>query len=143
MKIRDEVTQCNEMVILIRELRKQMDDRLKNSQDAALKASLDQFRGRLSVIEEDVYQVRNRSGQDPLNFPIKLNNKIAALGSTVMHGDGKPTSASYEVFDLLTKRLNEEQGKLDSVLKTDLPQANSMLTERKLFFFSSRRRHTR
>ena len=132
IKIRDEVTLCNEMVILIRELKKQMDDRLKNSQDAALKASLEQFRGRLTAIEEDVYQVRNRSGQDPLNFPIKLNNKIAALGSSVMHGDGKPTAGSYEVYDLLTKRLGEEQGKLDQALKVDLPQVNKMLAERKL-----------
>ena len=131
-KIRDDVTQANEMVIQVRELKKQMDDRLKANQDAALKASLDQFRDKLSAIEEDVYQVRNRSGQDPLNFPIKLNNKIAALGSSVGHGDGKPTAASYEVFDLLTKRLQEEQGKLDAVLKTDLPSVNKMLADRKL-----------
>jgi photosystem II stability/assembly factor-like uncharacterized protein len=132
MKIRDEVTQANEMVILIRGLKRQMDDRLKDSQDAALKASLDQFRDKLSAIEEDVYQVRNRSGQDPLNFPIKLNNKIAALGSHVAHGDGKPTAASYEVFDLLTKRLNEEQSRLDQTLKTDLPAVNKMLAGRNL-----------
>jgi photosystem II stability/assembly factor-like uncharacterized protein len=132
MKIRDAVTQSNEIVILIRELKRQMDDRLKSNQDAALKASLDGFRDKLSVIEEDVYQVRNRSGQDPLNFPIKLNNKIAALGSHVSHGDGKPTAASYEVFDLLTKQLNAEQAKLDSTLKADLPGVNKMLTDRKL-----------
>ncbi len=132
MKIRDEVTQSDEIVILIRELKRQMADRLKSSQDAALKASLDQFREKLSAIEEDVYQVRNRSGQDPLNFPIKLNNKIAALGAHVAHGDGKPTASSYEVFELLTQRLNEEQGKLDRTLKADLPGVNKMLTDRKL-----------
>jgi hypothetical protein len=132
MKIRDEVTQANEMVILIRALKKQMDDRLKSNQDAALKASLDGFRNKLSAVEEDVYQVRNRSGQDPLNFPIKLNNKIAALGSHVSFGDGKPTASSYEVFDLLTKQLNVEQGKLDQLLKTGLPAANKMLADRQL-----------
>jgi hypothetical protein len=109
-----------------------MDDRLKSSQDAALKTGLDGLRDKLSAIEEDVYQVRNRSGQDPLNFPIKLNNKIAALGAHVAHGDGKPTASSYEVFDLLTKQLNAEQGKLDQVLQNDLPAVNRMLTERKL-----------
>lgn len=132
MKIRDEVTQANEMVILIRELKKQMDDRLKANQDAALKTALNVFRDKLSAVEEDVYQVRNRSGQDPLNFPIKLNNKIAALGSHVSFGDGKPTASSYEVFDLLTKQLNVEQGKLDQILKTELPTANRMLADRKL-----------
>jgi hypothetical protein len=76
--------------------------------------------------------VRNRSGQDPLNFPIKLNNKIAALGSSVSHGDGKPTVASYEVFNLLTKRLQEEKAKFDQIIKTGLPPVNKMLTDRKL-----------
>jgi hypothetical protein len=132
MKIRDEVTQCNEIVIMVREFKRQMDDRLKQNSDGALKTAFDSFRAKLSAVEEEIYQVQNRSGQDPLNFPIKLNNKIAALGSSVQHGDGKPTTASYEVFNLLTKRLNEQQSKLDIVLKTDLPQVNKLLTDRNL-----------
>jgi len=130
MKIRDQVTQADEIVIVIRELKRQMDERLKSNPE--LKASFDPLREKLSAIEEDVYQVRNRSGQDPLNFPIKLNNKIAALGSSVQHGDGKPTAASYVVFDLLTQRLAEQQNRLDQTLKTDLPPVNRMLTDRKL-----------
>jgi photosystem II stability/assembly factor-like uncharacterized protein len=132
MKINNDVTGANEIVILVRELKRQMDAALKANQAEALKTSLDQFRQKLSAIEEDVYQVRNRSGQDPLNFPIKLNNKIAALGSTVQHGDGKPTASSYEVYDLLHKRLLEEQSKLDQLLKSDLPGVNKMLTDREL-----------
>jgi predicted nucleic acid-binding Zn-ribbon protein len=131
-KVRDEVTACNEMVIEIREFKKQMDDRLKGSSDAALKTGLDAFREKLSVIEEDLYQVRNQSGQDPLNFPIKLNNKIAALGSSIEDGDGKPTAGSYEVFDVLTKRLRDEQAKFDAIVKADLPRVNKLLTDRKL-----------
>jgi hypothetical protein len=132
LKIRDDLTQADEIVITVRELKRQMDDRLKSSSDAALKASLDAFREKLSEIEEDVYQVRNRSGQDPLNFPIKLNNKIAALGASVEHGDGKPTSASYEVYKLLTGKLAEQQAKLDSLLKSALPPVNKQLTDRSL-----------
>jgi hypothetical protein len=109
-----------------------MDDRLKESSDAALKASLDSFREKLSVIEEEVYQVRNRSGQDPLNFPIKLNNKIAALGASVEHGDGKPTTASYDVYKLLNQKLAEQQSKLDALLKSALPSVNKELTNRSL-----------
>jgi hypothetical protein len=132
LKVRDEVTAANDMVIMIREFKLQMDDRLKDNKDAALKATLDAFRDKLSVVEEDVYQVRNRSGQDPLNFPIKLNNKIAALNSSIEHGDGKPTAGAYEVYDLLTQRLHEEQAKLDAILKSDLPRVNKALTDRKL-----------
>ncbi|HUB83879.1 MAG TPA: hypothetical protein VMB03_34025 [Bryobacteraceae bacterium] len=132
LKIRDDLTHADEIVIEVRELKKQMDDRLKSNSDAALKASLDAFREKLTEIEEDVYQVRNRSGQDPLNFPIKLNNKIAALGSSVEHGDGKPTTASYEVFRLLNGKLVEQQNKLDALLKSTLPSVNKQLTDHSL-----------
>jgi photosystem II stability/assembly factor-like uncharacterized protein len=132
LKIRDDLTQSNEIVIVVRELKRQMDDRLKSNSDAALKASLDSFREKLSAIEEEVYQVQNRSGQDPLNFPIKLNNKIAALGASVEHGDGKPTTASYEVYKLLNGKLAEQQSRLDALLKSTLPSVNKELTNRSL-----------
>jgi photosystem II stability/assembly factor-like uncharacterized protein len=132
LKISEDLTRANEIVIVVRELKRQMDDRLKSNSDAALKASLDPFRERLSEIEEDVYQVRNRSGQDPLNFPIKLNNKIAALGASVEHGDGKPTAASYEVYKLLNGKLAEQQNKLDALLKANLPPVNKQLADRSL-----------
>ena len=76
--------------------------------------------------------MRNRSGQDPLNFPIKLNNKIAALGASIEHGDGKPTAASYEVFKLLSDQLAVQKNRLDATLKTDLPPVNKLLTDRHL-----------
>jgi hypothetical protein len=42
-------------------------------------------------IEGEIYQYRNQSSQDPLNFPIKLNNKLAALQGVVESADSKPT----------------------------------------------------
>jgi photosystem II stability/assembly factor-like uncharacterized protein len=132
LQVRDALSQSNEIVITIRELKKQMDDRLKSNTDATLKASLDAFRDKLSAVEEEVYQVRNRSGQDPLNFPIKLNNKIAALGASIEHGDGKPTAASYDVFKLLKAKLVEQQTALDKLLQTDLPPVNKQLTSHSL-----------
>ena len=132
LKVRDDLTQSDEIVIEVREFKKQMDDRLKQNSDPALKATLDSFREKLSAIEEDVYQVQNRSGQDPLNFPIKLNNKIAALGDSIQHGDGKPTTASYEVYKLLNAKLAEQQAKLDALLKSALPSVNQALTSRSL-----------
>ncbi len=132
MQVRDKTTEANDMVIEIRELKRQMDDRLKKNQDAALKTALDDFRAKITAVEEEVYQVRNRSGQDPLNFPIKLNNKLAALQSSIERGDGKPTAGSYEVFKVLTDLLAVQRGRLDAALKTDLPAANKLLAERHL-----------
>jgi len=132
MQVRDKVTEADEIVILVRELKKQMDDRSKKNPDAALKTSFDSFRSKLSAVEEEVYQVRNRSGQDPLNFPIKLNNKLAALGNSIERGDGKPTAASFEVFKLLSDQLAVQKNRLDAVLKSDLPAVNKLLADRHL-----------
>jgi photosystem II stability/assembly factor-like uncharacterized protein len=132
LQIRDKTTEANEMVIAIREFKRQMDDRLKQNQDAALKTALDRFRDQLTVVEEEVYQVRNRSGQDPLNFPIKLNNKLAALERVVETGDGKPILSAYTVFKELSDLLAVQKNKLDAVLKTDLPAVNKSLADQGL-----------
>ena len=71
--------------------------------------------------------MRNRSGQDPLNFPIKLNNKLAALERVVETGDGKPIASSYTVFKELSDQVAVQKAKLDAALKTDLPAVNQML----------------
>jgi hypothetical protein len=131
-QVRDRVTEANETVIKVRELKKQMDDRLKKNQDAALKSVFDKFREKITEVEEAVYQVRNRSGQDPLNFPIKLNNKLAALEGSIERGDGKPTGASFEVYNLLQNQLDEWTKKLASLLLNELPPINKLLADRKL-----------
>ena len=69
------------------------------------------------MIEENLYQVKNQSAQDPLNFPIKLNNKLAALMRVVESGDYKPTDGSYKVFAELKAELANELNHLDFLLK--------------------------
>jgi hypothetical protein len=61
--------------------------------------------------------VRNRSNQDPLNFPIKLNNQIAALMRVIEAGDAKPTDQSYTVYKELTERLQKLKARLDTAMK--------------------------
>ncbi len=70
--------------------------------------------------------MRNRSGQDTLNFQIKLNNLIAALGRTVTTGDNKPTDQSYVVFKELNERLATQQKRLSDAL-TALPELNRLV----------------
>jgi hypothetical protein len=78
-------------------------------------------------VEEDLYQVRNRSGQDPLNFPIKLNNRIAALGRSVQTGHARPTNAAYKVFDELSRELDVVLQRLATVERADLAELNRSL----------------
>ena len=61
-------------------------------------------------MEGEIYQYRNRSSQDPLNFPIKLNNKLAALQGIVESGDYRPTDQSQAVFKELSAQLDVQLG---------------------------------
>ena len=128
MQVRDRTTEANEIVIAIRELKKQMADRRK--QNGSL--NFDAFSKKLSAIEEEIYQVQNRSGQDPLNFPIKLNNKLAALERVVETGDGKPIAGAYTVFKELSDQLAVQKARFEALVKTDLPAVNQQLSTAKL-----------
>src|SRR4029077_3699826 len=71
-QIRDKVTEANNAVIQIRAIKQQITDLLAKTQDTDLKSAGDRLTKDTSAIEEEIYQVRNQSGQDPLNFPIKV-----------------------------------------------------------------------
>ena len=128
IQIRDKVSQANEAVILIRKVRDQA-GKIGNA-DAATATELKAVLEKMRVIEEDLYQVRNQSGQDPLNFPIKLNNRLAALQRSVETGQARPTDAAYVVFEELSKELTGHLAKLDQVIKMDLKSLNDKLPQK-------------
>lgn len=126
IRIRDKVSEANNAVIQIRSVKSQVVDRLsKPASDAKLKAAGDPLIKNLSAVEEEIYQVRNQSGQDPLNFPIKLNNRLASLLSMVNHGDGKPIGNAQPVFADLSAELKVLTDKLQQVLEHDLAAFNA------------------
>jgi len=132
MKVRDKASQANEAVLLIRGIKQQIADRRGKVKDAATTRSLEEFEKQLSAIEEDIYQVRLQSSQDPLNFPIKLNNKIAALQGVIESADVKPTEQAYSVFRTLSNALDERLGQLDAQTKTKMPPLNQLLQRQKV-----------
>jgi photosystem II stability/assembly factor-like uncharacterized protein len=127
IQIRDKLSEANQAVINIRDLKTQTKDRLTKSQDAALKTVADSFTKHVSDVEEAVYQVRNQSGQDPLNFPIKVNNRLGTLLRTVTSGDGKPIGAARPIFNDLSGELKVETDRLAAVLANDLVKLNAEL----------------
>jgi hypothetical protein len=132
MKIRDKTSAANEAVIRIRKVRAAVDDRLTRVDDASLASSAKAMLTKLSAIEEDLYQVKNQSGQDPLNFPIKLNNRFAYLRRSVENGDARPTDGAHKVFKELSADLARHLKQLDEILDAELPMLNKSLTEKGL-----------
>ena len=131
-QIGGKVTAANTSVLRIRDLKAQIADRTQKANDAKIKAAGDALTEKLTAVEGEIYQYRNRSGQDPLNFPIKLNNKLAALQGTVESGDYRPTDQSYAVFKELSAQLDAQIAKLESLVKTDLAAFNAMVVKKKL-----------
>ena len=95
VRVRDQVDRANRAVIEIRRVKGELEERLEGVEDE----------GALEEIEGEIYQVRNRSNQDPLNFPIKVNNRLANLLSMSERGDGRPGSGMEEVFGVMVGRL--------------------------------------
>jgi hypothetical protein len=127
MKIRDKTSEANQAVIDIREIKKQIKDRVDKSKDRSLAPGADALTKKLSEVEEEIYQVRNQSNQDPLNFPIKLNNRIAALRRSVETGDARPTNASYIVFKELSAELDVQLARLKALKTADFAEFNKTL----------------
>ena len=132
-KVRDKTNEAQRAVIEIRRVKDQLADRVKRSnEDAQLKVKGDVLRTNASAVEQNVYQVKNQSGQDPLNFPIKVNNRLANLLSMAERGDGPPGTYMPEILDILTKELSGYQATLATVWKTDLAAVNAELARLKL-----------
>jgi photosystem II stability/assembly factor-like uncharacterized protein len=126
-RIRDKVNEANLSVIKIRRIKNDITTRTKDApkevQDAGAKLTQS-----LAEIEEEIYQVRNQSGQDPLNFPIKTNNRLASLLRVAVSGEGRPTSSVEPIFNDLTQELKGHTDRLDKTLANDLAAFNRMLT---------------
>ena len=129
-RIRDKVNEANRAVINIRRIKTDIAARTKGAPKEVQEAGA-KLAQALSLVEEDVYQVRNQSGQDPLNFPIKTNNRLASLLRVAVTGEGRPTSNVEPIFDDLVQELRGLTDRLDRTLTTDLPTFNRMLERNK------------
>ena len=126
-RIRDQMDPANSAVIAFRGVQAQLDERLAAADDdETLIAAAERLRTVASAVEADIYQVRNRSNQDPLNFPIKVNNRLANLLSMSERGDGRPGSGMYAVFEIMVERLEGLLGELEGVWSGELEEVNEV-----------------
>ena len=128
LQLRDKVSEANGAVIQIRAVKHDVADRLAKSNDAQLKSTGDKLASDLSTVEEAIYQVRNQSGQDPLNFPIKINNRLASLLGVVSRADAKPIANAPVIFNDLKGELKVQTDRLQRILTNELPAFNARAT---------------
>jgi len=134
MQIRNKTSEANEAVMLVRGMRPQIKDRVDklDSKTGPTAKALENLEKTLTAVEVQVYQVKNQSFEDPLNFPIMLNNRIASLQGVVESADAPPTDQSYDIYTRLAAQIDDQMKKLDTTVQKDLPQVNQMLQRQKL-----------
>ncbi len=125
--IRDRVSEANEAVVKVREVRSQMHERLEETDAEDVADQVEVVDEGLGAVEAEIYQVKNQSNQDPLNYPIKLNNKLAALLNLVEGSENRPTDQSYVVFERLSALLDEQITEMNIVIQRDLGRLNELL----------------
>jgi photosystem II stability/assembly factor-like uncharacterized protein len=134
LQINKKASEANGAVLLVRGIKPQIKDRTNklDSKTGPTAKALEDLEKKLTAVEESVYQTKNQSFEDPLNFPIMLNNKMLSLQGIVENSDTKPTDQSYEIYQLLAGQIDQQLNTLDSTVKTELPKVNQMLQRQKL-----------
>ena len=133
LKIRDKVTQTDDAIIQIRDLRDQIDvvnKRLRNDpREKTIAEAGKALDKKMTAVEEVLIQTKAKSGQDVLNFPIRLNNHLVALAGVVGSADSAPTKQSYEVFDMLSKAVDEQLAKWKEIVSTEVAAYNNLVKQ--------------
>ncbi|MXW15354.1 MAG: glycosyl hydrolase [Rhodothermaceae bacterium] len=127
--IRDKLSEMHRAIKDIRAVRSQIRRVISNldEEHADIKDAAEALIKKITAIEEMLYQTKNQSRQDPLNFPIRLNNKLAAVASNAAIGDFRPTDQAVEVRDELVRQTDIELEALQVIFETDLPDLNEMI----------------
>jgi hypothetical protein len=126
LQIRDKLSETNAGVVRIREVKRQLDEFAKRD-DKKVADAAKELSGKLSKVEEELYQVKNRASEDPLNYPIKLNNKVAYVMGVVESSDNAPTAQSYKVYEDLATQVNAQLKTLKTLLDSDLVAFNKLV----------------
>lgn len=134
VKVRDKVSEANQGVIDIRKIKDDLGS-LKNKlvSEIQFKELLDavkKFEDELTQHENNIHQTKNRSVQDPLNFGIKMNNRLAHLMVEQAAGDFPPTKQGEAVRQQLTQMVDEELVKLQRTIQQNTERINSMAKEK-------------
>ncbi len=135
VKARDKFSETMKAQQNIGDIKKQMSDyttRLGKDCPKEVKTMTDSISKQLSAIENELHQTKAKSGQDVLNFPIKLDDKLSSVYRVASVGNGAPTRQTLEAYDIVAGQIDVQLGKLKSVMDNELPKLNSLIREKSL-----------
>jgi photosystem II stability/assembly factor-like uncharacterized protein len=118
LKVRDKLTETHEAIISIRQYRDKLN--ALATEKPGQKRRIEPVVKSITAIEQELYQTQNRSNQDPLNFPIRLNNKLAHLNVIVGTGEWRPTDGAEAVRVEITRQIDVQLAKFRDIEKNQI-----------------------
>lgn len=140
LEVRDKFSEVMKAIRSIRDIRQQLTDlgkRSGKSIPAELKKMMDSVQLQLTAVEEALHQTKAKSGQDVLNYPIRLDDKIAGVYNAAAAGNTAPSRQSKEAFADLKEQTDKQLDKLKAILRDDLKRVNEKIHEVRLPVVSS------
>ena len=130
LQVRDKYNEVQRAIKDIREVNKQIGDlspRISRPETKDIKTLADSISKKLTAIEESLYQTKAKSGEDVLNYPIRLNDKLAGLYGVASSGDNPPSKQARETFTDLSNQSDLQLQKLKKVMSKEVPALNKLL----------------
>ena len=139
IKVRDEVSKANTAIITIRDVQKDL-DYLKQKEQISedLLTHIGDFEKALSRIENSIHMTKNQSRQDPLNYGIRINNRIAFLLADSQRGDDPPTDQAKAFFEAISAELETQLTALEKLLNNNITELNKTISTEQIEMISSK-----
>lgn len=128
VKISERVNDANQAVVRIRDEKEQIAKAVADSKnDAGVASAAAGLTDALTAIEGEIYQYRSKSGEDPLNYPVKLNDQLAGCLEAAQSGQMRVPEQVKQVFRSLDGRLQVQLARLKALESSQLPAFNAVL----------------
>lgn len=132
-EVRDKITEAHEAIIDIRDMRSQLNNyKERVKEDTVLVREIKKIDSLLTDVEQTLYQTKNRSSQDPLNYPVRLTNKLAYLNSILGNGEFPPTDQAFEVRKEIEALIDAELEKYEKIKTEMIPVFNQMVKDKNI-----------
>lgn len=135
LHVRDKFNQTMKAIKDIRQTRTQINDFVARQGKACpkdLKQLADSLIGSMTAIEEKLHQTKAKSGQDVLNYPIRLDDKLGGVFDMAASGNMAPSKQAKDVYAELSAQVDKEIASLSALLKNGLQSLNNMIREKQL-----------
>lgn len=133
LTLRDKFNEVQKGIRDIRTLRTQINDltsRTGKDLPKDVKQLADTINKQMTAIEEALYQTKSRSGQDVLNYPIRINDKLSGVFDAANSGVQAPSKQVRDVYTELAGQADAELAKLKRIREEDIPKLNQLIRDK-------------